>query len=380
MLIPRLYDNLTSFLEPGRVLVIYGPRRVGKTTLLNHYLQSVNCKYRFVTGDDISIQRALGSQSVATISELVQGLDLFVIDEAQRVPFIGIGLKIMIDYNPALKVIATGSASFDLQNKIGEPLVGRKFTRCLYPISQIELQQNNTPFELREQLEQRLVFGSYPEIITASSNQKRIQILHEITNSYLMKDILELERVKGSAVLYDLLRLLAFQVGSEVSHSELGASVGLDKKTVARYLDLFEKTFVIYNLRGFSRNLRKEVTKKGKYYFYDIGVRNALISNFNSLALRNDVGGLWENFLFMERIKKQAYTLTYSNNYFWRTWDQMEIDFIEERDGKLYGYEFKWRNTKKTKGVQTFLSTYPEASVEVITPENYLSFVSSPTT
>ncbi|MCK5848268.1 MAG: ATP-binding protein, partial [Caldisericia bacterium] len=267
MLIKRKYDNLNSILQDGKVLVIYGPRRVGKTTLLNTYLKSSKLKYSLVSGDDIFIQQALSSQSIKTISELVQGLDLFVIDEAQRVPSIGLGLKIMVDHNPDLKVIATGSASFDLQNKIGEPLVGRKRTLCLYPVSQLELMYHSTPFELKRQLEDRLIYGSYPEVVTEKSTTKKMQILREITHSYLMKDILELERVKGAGVLFDLLRLLAYQVGSCVSHSELGNAIGMDKKTVKRYLDLFEKTFVIYNLRGYSSNLRKEITKKGKYYF-----------------------------------------------------------------------------------------------------------------
>jgi predicted AAA+ superfamily ATPase len=375
MRIQRVYDDLDSFLVAGKVLVVYGPRRVGKTTLIQHYLNTTKLRYRFVSGDDISIQKALGSQSIQSISELVQGVDLFVIDEAQRVPFIGYGLKIMVDHNPSLKVITTGSASFDLQNKIGEPLVGRKRTLRLYPISQKELNQHYTMFELREQLSKRLIFGSYPEVITQSSTKDQIEILHEIVHSLLLKDILELERVKGSAVLHDLLRLLAFQVGNEVSHQEIGMTIGLDKKTVGRYLDLFEKAFLIFNLRGFSRNLRKEITKKGKYYFFDNGIRNALIANFNELSMRNDVGSLWENFLFIERMKKLEYSSIFANSFFWRTWDQKEIDYIEEKDGALYGYEFKWKSKNPSKGSKTFLETYSDSSLEVVTPENFFSFV-----
>ena len=375
MRIQRVYDDLDSFLDAGKVLVVYGPRRVGKTTLIQHYLNTTKLRYRFVSGDDISIQKALGSQSIQSISELVQGVDLFVIDEAQRVPFIGYGLKIMVDHNPSLKVITTGSASFDLQNKIGEPLVGRKRTLRLYPISQKELNQHYTLFELREQLSKRLIFGSYPEVITQSSTKDQIEILHEIVHSLLLKDILELERVKGSAVLHDLLRLLAFQVGNEVSHQEIGMTIGLDKKTVGRYLDLFEKAFLIFNLRGFSRNLRKEITKKGKYYFFDNGIRNALIANFNELSMRNDVGSLWENFLFIERMKKLEYSSIFANSFFWRTWDQKEIDYIEEKDGALYGYEFKWKSKNPSKGSKTFLETYSDSSLEVVTPENFFSFI-----
>lgn len=375
MLIPRFYNNLEQYVQPGRVLVIYGPRRVGKSTLLLHYFNQQKCKKTLVSGDDLRIQEILGSQSIASISSLVGDSELFVIDEAQRVPHIGIGLKIMVDSHPSLKVIATGSASFDLQNKIGEPLTGRKTTLCLYPIAQMELQSLYSKWDINQQLEERLVYGSYPEIITAQSNHEQQRIMTEITNSYLLKDILELEKVKGAKVLFDLLRLLAFQVGSEVSISELGSSVGLDKNTVARYLDLFEKAFVLYNLRGYSRNLRKEVTKKSKYYFYDNGIRNALIANFNPLSLRDDKGKLWENFLVMERLKKQSYTSILANNFFWRTWDQMEIDWIEEREGKLFGYEFKWLASKPNKAKPFFIQTYPEASVTTVTSDTFLDFI-----
>jgi predicted AAA+ superfamily ATPase len=376
MLIPRVYDDLARFIQPGKVLVIYGPRRVGKSTLLSQYLKKIKTKKLLVTGDDIDFQEVLGSQSGVKINKLIEGLDLFVIDEAQRVPHIGMGLKIMVDQNPNLSIIATGSASFDLQNKIGEPLTGRKRTLALYPLSQLELRKIHTPFELDQQLENALIYGSYPEILTANSSIDRQLLLSEIINSYLLKDILELERVKGAKVLVDLLRLLAFQVGSEVSITELSSSIGLDKNTVARYLDLFEKAFVLYNLRGFSRNLRKEVTKKSKYYFFDNGIRNALINNFNPLSLRDDIGKLWENFLVIERLKKQAYTPLFCNNYFWRTWDQMEIDFVEEREGKLFGYEFKWSKAKTgTKAQSFFLETYPNATIETINSDNYQDFV-----
>ena len=375
MLIPRFYNNLEQYVQPGKVLMVYGPRRVGKSTLLLHYFNLQNCKKTFVSGDDIRIQEILGSQNIALISRLVDNSKLFVIAEAQRIPHIDIGLKIMVDSNPSLKVIAMGSAFFDLQNKIDEPLTGKKTNLCIYPIAQLELQSLYSTWDISQQLEERLVYGSYPEIITAHSNHERQRIITEITNSYLLKDILELEKVKGAKVLFDLLRLLAFQVGSEVSISELGSSVGLDKNTVARYLDLFEKAFVLYNLRGYSRKLRKEVTKKSKYYFYDNGIRNALIANFNPLSIRDDKGKLWENFLVMERLKKQDYTSILSNNFFWRTWDQMEIDWIEEREGKLFGYEFKWLASKPNKAEAFFIQTYPKASVTTVTTDTFLDFI-----
>lgn len=244
----------------------------------------------------------------------------------------------MGDQVPGLRVIATGSSSFELAGQIGEPLTGRKKTITLYPISQLELKDQTNIIELKQQLENYLVYGSYPDVVSAATQNDKRELINEITHSYLLRDILELDKVKNSKVLLDLLRLLAFQIGSEVSHSELAQKLGIDTKTVSRYLDILEKGFVVYNLRGFSRSLRNEITKKSKYYFYDVGIRNALIANFNSLSLRNDLGGLWENFLMIERLKKQSYLPIYSNNYFWRTWEKKEIDLIEEREGKLFGY------------------------------------------
>jgi predicted AAA+ superfamily ATPase len=223
-------------------------------------------------------------------------------------------------------------------------------------------------------MENHLIFGSYPEILTTSDRSEKIDLITEIVGSYLLKDILELDKVKSSKLLLDLLRLLAFQVGKEVSLRELATQLGIDYKTVARYIDLFEKSFVLYNLRGYSRNLRKEITKKSKYYFYDNGIRNGIISNFNAISRRDDLGALWENFLVGERLKLQAYKPIYSNNYFWRTWDQKEIDFIEEREGKLYGYEFKW-GTKKVRPPQVWIDTYPEGVYTVIDREDYLDFI-----
>ena len=375
MWLPRVYQNLETYFQKGKVLVIYGPRRVGKTTLLQNFLKKYQGRYLSVTGDDLQIQETLSSQSVEKIGLLAQGYDLLIIDEAQRVPSIGWGLKILVDHFPNTQVIATGSASFDLQNKVGEPLMGRKKILTLYPVSQLELKQIFTQYELYQQVENRLIFGSYPEIITAQTDAERISVLNEITNSYLFKDILDLERIKSAKILVDLLRLLAFQIGQEVSHSELGTSLGLDKNTIARYLDLLEKSFILINIRGYSRNLRKEITKKSKYYFFDTGVRNSLIANFNRLSLRNDLGQLWENFLVIERIKKQNYQPIYANSYFWRTWDQKELDFVEEREGQLFAYEFKWARKEKVKIPADFQTAYPKAKIEVVDSENYLEFV-----
>ena len=374
-MITRVYDDLTPYLQANRVLVLYGARRTGKTVLLNQFLNKTTLKYLLVTGEDASVQEVFTSQSVDMIRRFAEGYDLIAIDEAQHIPRVGTGLKILVDHIPGIKVIATGSASFDLANKIGEPLTGRQRRLFLYPIAQLELQKDLNNYELKQKKEEYLIYGTYPEVLTKLTLGEKENYLRELVNSYLLKDILELENVKGAKVLMDLLRLLAFQVGNEVSHTELGSNLGIDAKTVTRYLDLLEKGFIIINLRGFSRNLRKEISKKGKYYFYDNGIRNAIISNLNSLSLRDDVGSLWENFLFIERLKKQAYTQIHANNYFWRTWDGKEIDFVEERDGKLLGYEFKWSTKKIASAPKDWLTTYSNATFEVITPNNYLDFI-----
>lgn len=376
MILPRIYDNLNLFLKPNKVLVVYGSRQTGKTTLLKKFLteNEGNFKYRLDTGDDVNIQIVLGSGDVKKIMDYAKGYDLIAIDEAQRIRNIGMGLKILVDQLPDIKIIVTGSSSFELAGQIGEPLTGRKTTLTLFTLSQIEMGRLFNDYDLRSLLEEYLIFGSYPEALTSETLQDKKKVLDELVGSYLLKDILELEKVKSSKLLLDLLRLLAFQVGSEVSLSELGKQLGIDSKTVARYLDLFEKSFVIYNLRGFSRNRRKEITSKSKYYFFDNGIRNAIIANFNPLELRDDIGKLWENFLVAERLKKQAYQGIFANNYFWRTWDQKEVDWVEEREGRLFGYEFKWKS-KSRKASSAWTDSYPEAALEIINQENYLEFV-----
>lgn len=368
------YYQLEEYLKPNKVLVIYGPRQVGKTTLLKEYLSTCQIKYKLDFGDNLKTQDILSSQDFDRLKDYAEGYDLIAIDEAQKIRNVGQGLKILGDQISHIKIIVTGSSSFDLAGQIGEPLTGRKTTLTLFPIAQLELKNLFNRHELKEKIEEWLVFGAYPEVITAKSKTEKRQIIEEIVHSYLLKDILELDKVKSPKLLLDLLRLLAFQVGSEVSLTELGTNLGVDNKTVGRYIDLLEKSFVIYNLRGFNRNLRKEITKKSKYYFYDNGVRNMVIANFNSLELRNDIGALWENFLFMERLKKRTYHQIQANDYFWRTWDQKEIDLVEEREGKLFGYEFKW-SEKKIKLPKEWLETYQNATLEVINSSNYLDFI-----
>lgn len=356
------------------MLVIYGPRQVGKTTLLKNFLANCNLKYKLDSGDNIKIQHILSSQDFDLLKDYAANYELIAIDEAQKIANIGINLKILVDHIPNIKIIATGSSSFELAGQIEEPLTDRKTTLTLYPIAQLELLNLYNKYELKNKISEWLVFGSYPEVVTAKSKNAKIKLLEEIVYSYLLKDILALDRIKNSKKLLNLLRLIAFQIGNEASLRELGKQLSLDYKTVARYLDILEKAFVIYNLRGFSKNLRKEITQKSKYYFYDNGIRNTIISNFNNLEDRNDLGPLWENFVFIERCKKRAYHEIVANHYFWRTWEQQEIDLVEEREGKLFAYEIKWKKDK-IKAPRQWLNTYPDSIFSVITKNNYLEFV-----
>jgi len=371
-----LLSELQKSLLPGKVLVLYGPRQVGKTTLAKDLLASTSLRARFVNADELLYREALASQNLKTLNEVLGDAELLVIDEAQRVPEIGLNLKILIDNNPNATILATGSASFDLANKISEPLTGRKLTFTLYPFSYAELRGGFGAFETRNQLERWLVWGGYPVIVTTDDPALRERFLGELVGSYLYRDLLELEGVRRPEKIVDLLRLLAFQIGHEVSLTELGTGLGLNRETVERYLDLLEKVFVIFRVGGFSRNLRKEVTKNPHYYFYDNGVRNSLIQNLNPLAVRNDTGQLWENYLMVERRKANQLAGRSVNAYFWRTYDQKEIDCIEEYAGKIHAYEFKWSQGEIKKSTrQTFLQAYPEAQMETITKDNFETFI-----
>jgi len=367
--------SLASFLVPGKALIIYGPRRAGKTTLLKSYLATCGLRYRLETGDDVRIRHLLGSGDLKQIVAFAEGYDLVAIDEAQQIPDIGMGLKILVDHLPDLRIIATGSSSFDLAGAVGEPLTGRKRTLTLFPISQMELKQQFNSYDLRQRLDEYLIYGSYPEIVVTEGRKEKIELLEELSGSYLLKDVLALERIRSSRTLLDLLKLVAFQVGSEVSLNELATQVKLDVKTVGRYLDILEKAFVLVRVGGFSRNLRNEVTSKAKYYFLDNGVRNAVISQYNLLDSRNDIGALWENFVVAERLKKRAYTGIYGTCHFWRTYDGKEIDYVEDRDGGLFGFECKWSVTQRVKPPAKWLESYPGATYELVTPDNYLEFV-----
>ncbi|WP_051234347.1 ATP-binding protein [Flavobacterium denitrificans] len=364
-------------LVPNKVLILLGARRVGKTELIKSYLSEISSEnYLQLNGEDINDVNLLKERSVNNYKRLLSGIDLLVIDEAQNVPEIGMILKLIVDSIDGIKVIATGSSMFDLSNKLGEPLVGRKNTLYLFPLAQIEFSQKENYKQTIENLEERLLFGGYPELIQYDNWEDKKDYLFEIINSYLLKDILVFEGIKHADKIYDLLRLIAFQVGKEVSIQELANQLQLSKNTVANYLDLLSKVFILFKIEGFSRNLRKEIVKSSRWYFYDNGIRNAIINNFNRLDSRNDIGDLWENYLAYERIKKQHYQKIKTNNYFWRTYDQQELDWLEEIGDKLEGFEFKWNENKKAKIPTAFVKAYPEADFTVVNKSNYLDFIS----
>jgi len=363
-------QEIASALEPKRVLVIYGPRRVGKTTLLNEYLVTqTDKKVFFSTGDDIQLRNIFQTEDRSKILDFARPYDLIAIDEAQFIPSIGLGAKMMIDAFPEKNIILTGSSSLDLSNKIGEPLTGRHFTLTLLPFSQGEMEGSR--FELEGELERFLVYGSYPEVLNEPDIEKKKKILSELVSSYLFKDALALEAVRSPDMLMDIAKCLAFQVGSEVSINEVARTARTDAKTAAKYIDLLEKMFIVRRVRGFSRNLRNEISKKAKYYFLDNGVRNAIISQFNPLTLRNDVGALWENFVFMELIKNSSIQGAFDSYYFWRTHQGQEIDIIKESNGALSAIECKWSG-EKSFPPPSWKESYPDASFQVINRENYL--------
>jgi predicted AAA+ superfamily ATPase len=370
----RQLESLKNLVIPGKVIVIYGARQVGKTTLAKKFVEDLDEKVLFVDGDDIIVRQYLESQSISQLRDFVGDHSLLVIDEAQHVEKIGLNLKLIVDHIPSLKLVVTGSSSFDLAKDVGEPLTGRKFVLKLYPLAQMEISQTESRHETEANLESRLVYGSYPEVVTIHDNARRKEYLREIVSSYLFKDILALEGIRYANKLVRLLQLLSFQIGKGVSLSELGSQLGMSKNTVERYLDLLEKVFVIYRLSGFSRNLRKEITKSPRYYFTDNGIRNAVIQNFNPINLRNDLGEIWENYILAERMKRREYLRESCSAYFWRTYDKKEIDLVEEHMGELHGYEVKWGKTSK-KAPRDWRVNYPTAGFQIVNRDNYLEFI-----
>lgn len=370
----RKYETVENYLRKGKVNLLYGPRRVGKTALVKQLLKKKKLPVFMGEGDDIQLRNILSSNDKSKLMMAFADYKYIFIDEAQRIPDIGWGLKILIDNLPDTTIIASGSSSFKLSSLVGAPLTGRSVTNMLYPVSITEMKKQFGGMHIIQNLENYLIYGMYPEALVGKNNNEKISYINELRNSYLLKDILELENIRNSDKLFDLLRMLAYQIGDEVSLNEIGNALQLSKHTIARYIDLLEKAFIIKKIGGFSRNLRKEIVKTSRYYFYDNGIRNSIINNFNPIEHRNDIGMLWENFMVMERLKKQEYENINSNNYFWRTYDRKEVDFVEERDGKLYGYEFKW-NPKKTKIQQVWLDTYENSSFEIVSRDNFMEYV-----
>jgi predicted AAA+ superfamily ATPase len=355
----------------GKVLILIGSRQVGKTTLISEISKNFAQEdVLFVNCDESDVRAVLENSSSTALKAFIGSKKLFIIDEAQRVKGIGLTLKLIADTLKEVQVIATGSSAFDLRNELEEPLTGRKIVIELFPISTQEMVQHTSYLEEKRMLEQRMIYGMYPEIINNPTDAKKL--LKELSDSYLFKDILSYKDVRQPDALRKLLTALSLQVGSEVSYNEIGNLIGLDKETVERYIDLLEKSFVVFRLTSLSRNGRNELKKSRKIYFYDNGVRNAVINNFNPLSLRADVGDLWENFMISERRKTLHYNQIFANTYFWRTHTQQEIDYIEEREGKLFTYEFKWSEKKKAKLPKLFTELYPENEFELINSKNYM--------
>jgi hypothetical protein len=369
-LVRDLSDNILKKLKPNKVVLVFGARRVGKTLLVKEILAKVNEPVLILNGEDINVHDKLAIRSVENYKQILGTYKLLYIDEAQKIPEIGEKLKLMIDEIDGLKIIISGSSSFDIHKDAGEPLTGRKYTFNLYTFSENEYNQIENSISKIDRLSERLVFGNYPELLHLPDRDDKIDYLNEMISSYLLKDILVYEHIKNSQKIFNLLRLVAFQIGGEVSLQELGKQLGISKNTVEKYLDLLNKVFILHKVEGFSRNLRKEITKNSRWYFLDNGIRNAVIANFNPVHARNDIGSLWENYMISERLKYQSYKRISSNNYFWRTYEQQEIDWVEERDGSLFGYEFKWKEDKVKIPTQ-WKSAYSGASFELINVNNF---------
>ena len=369
----KIEKNIVENLFKGKAIIIYGARQVGKTTLVKKIADDYKGQSSYFNCDLISVQDALSIPEANRIKNFLGDHNIIILDEAQRIRNIGVILKILIDTYPELQIIATGSSSFDLANEINEPLTGRKIVFNLFPLSVEEIMGDNGFLYIDSKLEKILRYGTYPDVFF-SEDKEAASKLEEIASSYLFKDILSFDKIKKSSIIVKLLQLLALQVGSEVSYNELATKLGINRITVEKYIDILEQCFILFRINSFSRNLRNEISKSIKIYFYDLGVRNILIKNLNPLDIRNDAGFLWENFCILERMKRNKYNNIFANYYFWRTYDQKEIDFIEERDGKLFAYEFKL-NKEQSKAPSIFLETYKNSQYQTINRENYYKFL-----
>ncbi len=371
----KITDQVAQAVKKGgKVIIIYGPRQAGKTTLIDHLNQDLAWQAERFVGDDLATQNIFSRHELDFLKKTVGNAKLLIIDEAQKIENIGLSLKLLIDNQP-ITIIVSGSASFDLANKVDEPLTGRTKTFYLYPLSYQEVAASYARASADVVIGEMLRFGMLPAVHNLTEEKDKIDYLNEYINKYLYRDLLTFENVKKPKKVIDLLALLALQIGGEVSVAELAQNLAISRKTVESYLDILEKMFVIYNLRGFSRNLRKEISKNSKYYFYDTGVRNALLNNFNPLNVRADAGAMFENYFVMERIKLAANENKRTNFYFWRTYDQQEIDLIEERDGKLIGYECKLSLNAKIKKPKEWLEIYANAKFVVVNTDNFAKFL-----
>lgn len=366
-------EILVKRLFRGKAILLFGARQVGKTTFVRNMAEKSGKSVMHINGDEPDVRELMTSISSAQLKNYIGNHELVIIDEAQRIPNIGLTLKLLTDNFPEIQVIATGSSSLDIANEAKEPLTGRKFEYNLFPFSFQELVNHHGLLEEKRQLEQRLIYGSYPEIVENPADSE--ELLNLIADSYLYKDLLLIETIKRPKLLAKILKALALQVGSEVSYNELSQLVGADKGTVEKYIELLEQTFVIFTLPSFSRNVRNELKKSKKIYFFDNGIRNSVIGNFNPIHSRTDIGALWENYLISDRIKKAHYENKRTDFYFWRTTQQQEIDLIEETNGKLSAFEFKWNEKAKVKFPKTFTNNYPETSVKGISKKNYEEFL-----
>ena len=369
----ELFKNIQEKIGKGKAIIILGARQTGKTTLVKSFLPTDLANGLFLDTDNIEVQEILANANLERLKNIIGQATIVIIDEAQRIPNVGLSLKLITDNMPNVQLLVTGSSSLELANLTNEPLTGRKWEYMMFPISWQELINHFGYVNARLQLENRLIFGMYPEIIThLGEERERLSVLSQ---SYLYKDILSLGRIRKPEFLQKLLKALAFQVGNEVSLNELSQLVGIDKATVSTYLDLLGKSFVIFRLQALSRNLRNEISATRKIYFYDNGIRNALINNFAPLSLRQDVGALWENFLISERIKANHYENKGVNSYFWRTQAQQEIDYVEEIDGQFTAFEFKWKLHKKVKLPVSFSEAYRPTDFKIITKDDFDGFL-----
>ena len=375
MLIHRfLYNTLQRQLDTRKTILLTGAGRTGKTVLLNHLADTYARPKLVLNGEDATIIQRLNEQSVSTYQQWIGDAQLLLIDQAQAIPDFGKTLKFLVDSFPNLTILLASSFDFKLTDQTNKPLIEPQRIYTLYPLAQLELGTTETYLQTRQRLEERLIFGSYPDVVQIESVEARADYLKNLVSSHMLSDILQSEQVRNTQKMVQLLQLVAYQVGNEISYDELSYQLQIDRNTVVRYLELLARVFILFRLGGYSNTLRKEVTKSSKWYFFDNGVRNALINNFGSLSQRPDVGALWENYVATERLKRNAYLQSQTKAYFWRTYDQQELDWVEETNGQLNGYEFKWF-TNRVRFPKGFQKAYPDAMLSAISPENYLDFI-----